>query len=528
MAENRQAWPRARRKAGRGRWSMEAPRDDLSRLRRERYVGVRYMGTSVRISYLGYGLLEAWAICVFFIQDGSSLLGNLSIGFPLLNLASSLAVVMGTLLIVVVSHRRHEVAHRGAVSLGVGLANALGTSLALFWSHPLASLVGLVLASFANAWLWVSWGDIYSALDTEAGERTAIASATAQALVIAVVLSMPAAARSIVLVMLAPTASIMYLLAFKRAARLSDGKTDRAEHAPVNFDLSYMARMSIGLGGPIAVLYYLIEYHVVLPGMSTGLDAALLAGLLLFIVALAGFVRFSVGFSIGSICKMISTFLVATIVVCGLGLSSSLANAAAFSLMLLCQYLLILYAARLVGQGFGNVTFTFGVVWLINHACGLLGSAFGFLAVDVSSGLDSFGSASLIILLALLFVLGVTTSHEPHGTDAGEAPSVSGGDSSSNLEAEDDQNRFEERLLEVARKHALSPRETEIFALLVKGRSAPFIRDELVISLNTVTSHIKHIYAKLGVHTRQQLIDAVEGDDVRPARDALSRSDGEA
>ena len=34
-----------------------------------------------------------------------------------------------------------------------------------------------------------------------------------------------------------------------------------------------------------------------------------------------------------------------------------------------------------------------------------------------------------------------------------------------------------------------------------------------VVSRNTVTSHIKHIYAKLGVHSQQELIDLVEHND---------------
>lgn len=59
---------------------------------------------------------------------------------------------------------------------------------------------------------------------------------------------------------------------------------------------------------------------------------------------------------------------------------------------------------------------------------------------------------------------------------------------------------------------ALSDRETEVAALLLAGRSRPFIRDELLISLNTVGVHVRKIYGKCGVHSQQELIDLARSD----------------
>lgn len=56
----------------------------------------------------------------------------------------------------------------------------------------------------------------------------------------------------------------------------------------------------------------------------------------------------------------------------------------------------------------------------------------------------------------------------------------------------------------------LSKREAEVLALIAKGRSAPRIQDELHVSMNTVNSHTSHIYQKLGVHSRQELLDLIE------------------
>ncbi len=51
---------------------------------------------------------------------------------------------------------------------------------------------------------------------------------------------------------------------------------------------------------------------------------------------------------------------------------------------------------------------------------------------------------------------------------------------------------------------------TTTLALLARGRNRRYISEELVVSEETVKSHVSSIYAKLGVHTQQELLDVVE------------------
>lgn len=69
---------------------------------------------------------------------------------------------------------------------------------------------------------------------------------------------------------------------------------------------------------------------------------------------------------------------------------------------------------------------------------------------------------------------------------------------------------FKERCVKLARDCGLTPRETEILILFAKGRSAVRIQEELVISRGTVTTHLQHIYRKVDVHSKQELLDAIE------------------
>ncbi|WP_251178676.1 response regulator transcription factor [Adlercreutzia agrestimuris] len=65
------------------------------------------------------------------------------------------------------------------------------------------------------------------------------------------------------------------------------------------------------------------------------------------------------------------------------------------------------------------------------------------------------------------------------------------------------------RCAQVARLHGLTLREEEILALLAQGKSTPRIQQELCISNGTAKSHIRHIYAKLNVHSRDEVIQLV-------------------
>lgn len=71
---------------------------------------------------------------------------------------------------------------------------------------------------------------------------------------------------------------------------------------------------------------------------------------------------------------------------------------------------------------------------------------------------------------------------------------------------------FAERFVVLAQERGLTSREIEICLLLAQGRSRPYIREKLVISKSTVDTHARHAYAKLGIHSNQELIDLLENE----------------
>lgn len=69
---------------------------------------------------------------------------------------------------------------------------------------------------------------------------------------------------------------------------------------------------------------------------------------------------------------------------------------------------------------------------------------------------------------------------------------------------------LEAHLQAISNHYALSTRETTVALLVARGYTADRIAAKEGLSINTVRTHTKNLYRKLGIHSRQELIDMVE------------------
>lgn len=56
----------------------------------------------------------------------------------------------------------------------------------------------------------------------------------------------------------------------------------------------------------------------------------------------------------------------------------------------------------------------------------------------------------------------------------------------------------------------ISPREREVMEIYVQGRSVNYIAEHLVVSSHTVKTHVRRLYAKLDIHSKEDLFDLIE------------------
>lgn len=69
---------------------------------------------------------------------------------------------------------------------------------------------------------------------------------------------------------------------------------------------------------------------------------------------------------------------------------------------------------------------------------------------------------------------------------------------------------LKERCDHFAASFGLTARENDVLQLIAAGRDVPYIERELVLAKSTVKTHIKHIYEKCGVSSRQDLLDLIQ------------------
>lgn len=79
--------------------------------------------------------------------------------------------------------------------------------------------------------------------------------------------------------------------------------------------------------------------------------------------------------------------------------------------------------------------------------------------------------------------------------------------------------RWRVRMECLADRYALSERETEVFKLMAKGKSAQNIAEEIGVSYNTARTHVRNVYSKCGIHSRNELQMLVDREE--PAEGAM-------
>lgn len=69
--------------------------------------------------------------------------------------------------------------------------------------------------------------------------------------------------------------------------------------------------------------------------------------------------------------------------------------------------------------------------------------------------------------------------------------------------------RLIDRCERLAEEYALTEREREMLMLICQGKTRTQIEQELFLSQNTVKTHIRHLYGKLGVHSKEEACELV-------------------
>ncbi|WP_101720868.1 LuxR C-terminal-related transcriptional regulator [Eggerthella timonensis] len=123
-------------------------------------------------------------------------------------------------------------------------------------------------------------------------------------------------------------------------------------------------------------------------------------------------------------------------------------------------------------------------------------------------------AVAFFLLYLILMVIWMVNSHERKRAES----QARAADELLGRFAQEQESVRQLRCNALADDHGLTNREKDILYLLAQGRDLAFICETLFLSKNTVKSYQKTIYAKLDVHSKQEIIDLVHGESRNPAK----------
>lgn len=141
-----------------------------------------------------------------------------------------------------------------------------------------------------------------------------------------------------------------------------------------------------------------------------------------------------------------------------------------------------------------------GVAWALYSASFAIGS----LMANWISAVDNDCSVTTLLMFVLVIVGAFCLEVRDQDTKwifaelSGEP-----------VKAPEEHFNIDERCDEIGAERGLSRREVEVMKLLCKGRTKAYIAETLYLTENTVRTHTKHIYTKLDVHSKQELMTLV-------------------
>lgn len=160
----------------------------------------------------------------------------------------------------------------------------------------------------------------------------------------------------------------------------------------------------------------------------------------------------------------------------------------------------------------------FGACEAVTSLASLLGVGIGYtFAGFIETGSIAIMALALVAVYLLstivLFVLKDRSiaGYTADRTDEAEALSPAE-EIQQNEQATAVDDRFEQRCRALAEQAQLTPRESDMLRCLAQGRSTQYMAERFTLSENTVKSHVRNVYQKLGVHSKQDVIDIVNED----------------
>ena len=452
------------------------------------------------LKYVGFALLLAWHYVLWFVPNFFFHTQLLDKSVTLSWVASLLLTAVFLFILAGLLGRKRHLSDHPIVLPAAMIAASSGTVALGFFPFHLAPaglyLVAIIILSVSEATLWILWGERYACVK---------ASFTINHIgtVFGITLFLCVFVASLLPPMI--TAPAAALLPLASGALLAFARKDEKRAFPVLLPRSATSsgfKNMLGVGFVTLLAYaacYFLSCIIPWEVLPTGEDSftfGILGGAL-FILVIAGI--YTLSRNRLNIFKIYPALLIVIMVGFSLFLSSTFAYFPAFivgiGVQSLFEVLLIMYFGILTTKDYATPALTFamagGFVRLGLAAGNSLALWYESMAVPVTQALTPPTCLAFMCLLAVVLVPLVRMEFSIVALTA--APPT--------------RNEVEEICAEAAAEFGLSAREAEILLLIARGHTTNSMAEKLVISPHTVNTHIRHIYGKMQIHKRSELLN---------------------
>ncbi|MEG0418343.1 response regulator transcription factor, partial [Gordonibacter sp.] len=449
--------------------------------------------------YLGFALLMAWHYALWFVPHAFLQVHLLDERVTVAWLVNLGATVFFLFLIAAVLGRKRHLSKYRWLFVAVPVLLCIGSFMLCLVAFPLPSPTLAYVVSFlmgpCEAALWVLWGERYACVKANFSIRH-IGTSFGTVVLSCVVLTwmLPEVVASVFCSLLPLLSGGLLLLARRDGVHSFPPLLPR-QAARGGFK-SMVVVSAISFVASIACYFLaaIIPWEI-LPTSDVSFTFGILGGAVL-VLAIAGIGWASKGKM--NIFRLYPWLLAFEIIAFSLFLADRALYFPAFIVALgissVFEILLIMYFGILTSKGYTPPALAFGV----SGGCVRAGIALGnTLAVcyenapDLAAAITPETCLAFICVLAALLIPLVRQEYNILTLTA----------------APPSKAEIDEICDEVSREFALSAREGEILELIARGYTTNSIATKLVISPYTVNTHIRHIYEKMQIHKRSELLN---------------------
>ncbi len=455
----------------------------------------------------GWGFVVAWGLAVIF---SGKFTGGAGANLGVFWLFSMIGAPLGLLVLALCKDPFGDknITHILEVSALAGMM--LGTTLLALslWNNETSEVLKAfagAISSLGSAVFTVLWGIHYTKLSVQQIESSAIASVSLAFVCYAIVLLLP----DVLAMILVAVFPLLSVISLNIARNQSETHQDIDIPAKARtFNKKGFFRLGLGIMASTACvsLFWATIDGGIIPLSYRYFEVSVLSGAIITVILSIYLTQHASALDLPSLFRWILPIIALASAMLYLPWSGAaiLTSILLFIAQPLLNLVTFIYFAEIAKRTDTPAHKIFGFGRFFVEIGFLIGILLAPVAINPEfTGWDYHGTFAFAIAILCILIMNAIVTRDPISISSDAE------DPESQVTPAAESFDLREACQRVGTQYGLTKRELDILYYLAQGYSQPFIRNELYIAQSTVDTHVGHIYKKLEIHSREELITLV-------------------